>query len=205
MVSRRRFIGQAQQTLYTELEYIEATGTQYIDTKYICSENTKIEIDFSISAYSIFHSLFGAAGTKATNRFVAQLYKMEEIQARIGDTGKRISFKFEIGQRYVLIQSKQTLNLNGTELGDWTNDNMRFAKDTDSLFLMAINNKTPTNSYTYLFKGRIYGFKIYESNILAMDLIPVLDSNKVPCMYDKISNEFLYNKGTGEFLYAYKE
>lgn len=205
MISRRRFMGQLRDSRFTELEYIEATGTQYIDTKYICSEDTKIEIDFSVSAYSIFHSLFGTAGTKATNRFVAQLYKMEEIQARIGVDVKQIPFEFEIGQRYVLIQSKWALNVNDTELGDWTNDNTRFTKDANSLYLMAINNKTPTNSYTYLFKGRIYSFKIYESNILAMDLIPVLDSSRVPCFYDKISNKFLYNKGTGEFSYAYKQ
>lgn len=185
---------------YTELEYLESTGTQYIDTEYICSKDTKIEIDFAVSAYSIFHSLFGIAGNQAIKCFVAQLYKIEELHARIGSGLKRIPFEFEIGQRYILIQSKQTINVNGTELGNWTNDNVPFGQDADSLFLMAIRNKTATNAYTYLFKGRTYGFKIYESNILAMDLVPTLDSNNTPCMYDKVNSKFYYNQRNRRFL-----
>ena len=206
MVNRRRFMGQLQDSRYTELEYIEATGTQYIDTEYICSENTKIEIDFSISAYSIYHSLFGAAGNRTTKRFVGQVLKNVMLITYIGTAYKNPKFEFEIGQRYVLVQSKQMVSLNGTDLGSWSGS-MSFTKDTDtSLFLMAINDKSNnTGVFGYKFKGRIYGFKIYENDILAMDLIPVLDSNKVPCFYDKISNELLYNKGTGEFLYAYKQ
>lgn len=191
---RRLMMFVKKQDEYKELKYIESTGTQYIDTEYICSEDTKIEIDFAVSAYSIFHSLFGIAGNQANKYFVTQLYKMEEMQARIGSSLKKIPFKFEIGQRYVLIQSKQTLNVNGTELGNWTNDNISFRQDKDSLFLMAIRNKSASNSYTYLFKGRIYGFKIYEGDILTINLVPTLDSNNTPCMYDKVNKKFYYNK-----------
>jgi hypothetical protein len=37
---------------------------------------------------------------------------------------------------------------------------------------------------------------------LVADFIPVLDLNDTPCMYDKVSGELFYNKGTGEFLYG---
>lgn len=31
-------------------------------------------------------------------------------------------------------------------------------------------------------------------------LIPVLDFNYVPCMFDEMSSEFFYNQGKGEFI-----
>ena len=200
MISRRRFMGQAQQTLYTELEYIEATGTQYIDTKYICSNDTKIEIDFTVVDFGTVNALFGIIDTNVgVNSYFYSWINNKKLQFRFGPVVKTMPTELEIGQRYVLIQSKQKASVNDVELGGWSDT---LTKATSSIFLMALRNRIIAS---YQFKGRIYSFKIYESNILTMDLIPVLDSSKVPCFYDKISNEFLYNKGTGEFSYAYKQ
>ena len=32
-----------------------------------------------------------------------------------------------------------------------------------------------------------------------MDLIPVIDKNNVACLYDKVSGQFFYNQGSGNF------
>lgn len=46
---------------------------------------------------------------------------------------------------------------------------------------------------------RIYSFKITDVyGTATIDLIPVLDENNVPCMYDKVSGEYLYNASTVE-------
>ena len=202
MVSRRRFMGQSQDSRYTELEYIESTGTQYIDTKYICSNDTKIEIDFTVVNFDTrLNALFGIIDTSVgANSYFYSWINNKELQLRFGQVGKTMSTELEIGQRYVLIQGKQKASVNDVELGGWSN---ALTKATNSIFLMALRNNTIAS---YQFKGRIYGFKIYENDILAMDLIPVFDNKiGVACMYDKISNEFLYNKGTGKFLYEYKQ
>lgn len=47
------------------------------------------------------------------------------------------------------------------------------------------------------FIGKIYRFSV-EGQI---NLIPALDQNGTPCMYDKISHSPFYNAGTGEFGY----
>ena len=198
MVSRRRFMGQ----LYTELEYIESTGTQYIDTKYVCSNDTKIEIDFTVVNFDTrLNALFGIIGASVgANSYFYSWINNKKLQLRFGPVGKTMSTELEIGQRYVLIQGKQKASVNDVELGGWSNT---LTKAANSIFLMALRNNTAAS---YQFKGRIYGFKIYENDILVMDLIPVFDNKiGVACMYDKISNEFLYNKGTGKFLYEYKQ
>ncbi|MGO5077457.1 hypothetical protein ACTQ3J_06465 [Oscillospiraceae bacterium LCP25S3_E3] len=201
MISRRRFMGRSQQSLYTELEYIESTGTQYIDTKYICSNDTKIEIDFAIGSFDTRNALFGIIDSSVgANSYFYSWINNKKLQLRFGQFGKTMSTELEIGQRYVLIQGKQKASVNDVELGGWSNT---LTKAANSIFLMALRNNTVAS---YQFKGRIYGFKIYENDILVMDLIPVFDNKiGVACMYDKISNEFLYNKGTGKFLYEYKQ
>lgn len=50
--------------------------------------------------------------------------------------------------------------------------------------------------------GKIYYTKIWQNNVLVRDMIPVLDWNYVPCMYDKVSDELFYNQGTGNFSYG---
>lgn len=49
---------------------------------------------------------------------------------------------------------------------------------------------------------KLYYIKFYDSeDTLLRDFIPVLDSNNVPCLYDKVSNTYFYNQGSGTFLY----
>ena len=45
---------------------------------------------------------------------------------------------------------------------------------------------------------RMYSFKIDNY----INLIPCLDSDNKPCMYDTVSKKTFYNNGTGEFLYG---
>ena len=99
-------------------------------------------------------------------------------------------------RKYKMLQSQNALVLDGVDYGGWSSS---VTKSKLTMYLMARNNNGLAGNF---FKGRIYGFKIYENNILVVNLIPVLDDNKVPCFYDKISNELLYNKGTGEFNYS---
>ena len=48
---------------------------------------------------------------------------------------------------------------------------------------------------------RIYSFTISKDGEKIMNLIPALDRNGTPCMYDTVSKQTFYNAGTGKFLY----
>ena len=62
-----------------------------------------------------------------------------------------------------------------------------------NVYLFGTNRGT-TKRY---FSGRIYRFFV-EGQI---NLIPALDLNGAPCMYDTITKQPFYNKGTGKFGY----
>ena len=50
-------------------------------------------------------------------------------------------------------------------------------------------------------KVRIKRFYITRGGAYTLNLIPALDRNGTPCMYDTVSKQTFYNVGTGKFLY----
>lgn len=196
MTDRRRFLFKKQEMPYTKIKYIESTGTQYIDTKYICGNDVQIETEFEyLQIDSVFRCIYGKQ-TKTAAEDAITVSQAVNYTVQAYWRTNLTPFTLEKDRRYKMLQSQNALVLDGVDYGGWSSS---ITKSQLTMYLMARNNNGSAGNF---FKGRIYGFKIYESNILAMDLIPVLDSSKVPCFYDKISNELLYNKGTGEFNYS---
>lgn len=196
MTDRRRFLFKKQEMPYTKIKYIESTGTQYIDTKYICGNDVRIETEFEyLQIDSVFRCIYGKQ-TKTASEDAITVSQAVNYTVQAYWRTNLTPFTLEKDRRYKMLQSQNALVLDGVDYGGWSSS---ITKSQLTMYLMARNNNGSAGNF---FKGRIYGFKIYESNMLAMDLIPVLDSSKVPCFYDKISNELLYNKGTGEFNYS---
>lgn len=64
------------------------------------------------------------------------------------------------------------------------------------------------NAYNSMFDSqnmRMYDFEIRESGNLVHKYVPCLDPNDVPCVYDYVTEEYLYNAGTGNFTYGTDE
>ena len=57
-----------------------------------------------------------------------------------------------------------------------------------------------TSSNKFIGNMRLYYFKLYNDGVLIRNFIPVLDKNGTPCMYDKVTGQFFYNAGTGNFI-----
>ena len=47
---------------------------------------------------------------------------------------------------------------------------------------------------------KLYYFTIWQNGVKAREMIPVVDWQDVPCMYDKVTGTLFYNAGTGEFV-----
>lgn len=50
----------------------------------------------------------------------------------------------------------------------------------------------------YTHKARFYYVKIWEGDTLVRDIIPVLDSNNIPCFFDKVNANFHYYEVNGQ-------
>lgn len=190
-----------------ELAYLECAGAQYIDTgiKPDFANGDSIEISFykSTFANSSF-TIFGSRQSPALNGFYALAHTLVACDS-VGYT---------------------TVGWNNPPVGDYTlkiNDEYVISNGTSyampkritcaySMYLFTLNqnnspltlneNNSPIN--LYYIGCKIYEWKYWKSGVLTQHLIPVIDNNDVPCMYDTVSQTFFYNQGAGEFLYGEK-
>ena len=186
------------------LLYLESTGTQYLDTEIIGKSGIRAFLDFEfISGNLADYIVFGSASNKWANRFYP-------VSARGGawvlGYGARISATSApvLGQRYAveseLSVGKQTMAVDGNILISSANNT---SVDTKmSMYLFAVHSTGDGGTVKIYGGSRIYSCWIEVDGVLARDIIPVLDWDDVPCMYDKVSGEMFYNAGTGEFLYG---
>ncbi len=182
---------------YIQLEYIESTGTQYIDTGVLAESGKSWEIEFSFS--SLVNN--GFIGARVSNfRFWFILYS-SYFDLGLGDDRYISSVPIVAGNRY-----KNTLVTDNNGWVSYIND-IEVAKGNDvatketikgSIYLFKINNVSGSG---YSGNSRIYYTKIWDGDALIYDFIPVLRLNGgKPGMYDKVSGRFFTNQGTGEFI-----
>lgn len=179
---------------YTELAYLESTGTQYIDTKIIPTINSKIMLKGVQGATDC--ALFG----------VSDVFYCFDNSSRTyySLAGKNDSFSYRIGGKEIeLIMSKEDgVIINGTTYADLSSVSTTIvASYSVVLFGRRANS---SGSVAKLGQNRLYYCKVWDGDTLVRDFIPVLDMDDVPCMFDKVSGEFFYNQGTGAFQYGTK-
>ena len=196
----KQFLPMYKNTKYfTELEYIESTGTQYIDTGYCPSSNTKIEAKFKMNETpNNFKWLFLSRNeTVAGNGYGLGCDGSGYISSEYNNR-QTSSTKLTNNTDYIVVKDKNVCKINDITL---TNTVSEFTVNYP-LTIFALNDHGSVNPA--ISKANLYYFKIYENDILVRDMIPVLDNNKVPCLYDKVSDQFFYNQGTGTFKYKEK-
>lgn len=183
---------------YIECEYLESTGTQYIDTGITSSSNLKITIDYMILGYSR-----GSDGTRAScvmrvsnsagrvNIIPIINNRGNQMQFGWGNTYQNFSFTTNINQKYHAEIDNGVLTIDGTQVGSIPNT---FSTQSNiEIFRLKADERV-----------REYGCKMWDNDVLIRDLVPCLDNNGVPCMYDSVSKTTFYNAGTGEFTYKVK-
>lgn len=191
---------------YKRCEYLESTGTQYIDTEVLPSNNTGIDIRFRVLQYE--------------NKEIPDQYTCFIFGGESAWQGS--SFDFQAG-KYGLVYNKTKVGTeyNTETLSDFNKDvhdlkiiNQQYYFDNNFQYdLLNINtNEWNANSSIILFgikrnnniqrldSAKIYCCKLYNGENLERNLIPCLDSNNRPCMYDTVSGQTFYNQGTGEFI-----
>ena len=195
----------------TELKYIESTGTQWIDVgvnKIMTRKEDKISVGFeprnvSNSAY-LFGVMTGSRGgairTRSATWIQASIWQGGGPAAANVDT---IYKKFDIE-----ISTTEGFILDGVfQVAAGTGSMSIYGVDYFPLCIGAHVTASGQAATTYQVtptKGRYYYLKVEQEGVLIRDMIPVLDWNDVPCMYDHLSGELFYNNGTGDFLYANK-
>ena len=170
----------------------------YFDTGYYYNENTRIEMKINLLGGSNYPTPIGSRyNTSGTDN--KQLF--------IATAGTRIYYAFgstEVYKDNFFSRNSDVIFKTGgrvlsREQGGTKNEvvtNTYGANAVASLYLFAANlNGTPwSDSYCIM---TFYYCKIFEGNNLVHYYLPVVDGNNVPCLYDCITGNYIYNSGTG--------
>lgn len=194
-----------QSSPYTELEYIQGIGAQYLDTGITPKATQRIEIEVQLDAVTAYERLFGVTDNGAVTRgnvlgdygsdnfFVVKFangsFEYDTVPVKIT---MLLNTKYKLSVDY----STKEVKLDDVSLGHVTETPTEMPAGTiNHILLFSASNSDVAPS-----KMKLYSFKIYEGDELVLDLIPVKrNSDNVVCAYDTVSEEYFTNEGTGVF------
>lgn len=183
----------------TELEYIQATGTQYIDTGYKpTSNNLKFHLDFKQDASIGSQSLFGAESNSGTRQWPIVPHGGNGKYAHyLGNTSGYMSTAIPVGpiHDYTLHVNNGalTIDLDGVRTtGSYSGELLK----TYNIFLFANNIDGTAGQFA---QNKVYRFQIWDNDILVRDMIPCKKADGTVGMFDKIGKTFYGNSGSGSF------
>lgn len=187
---------------YEVIDYIESSGTQYIDTGVIATQGNsyKIESKFIFDNNNGF-ALYGSQPSSTQRGFVCYLNADGKVYMTSGSStagDSTCNFDYSINTEYEIehnIDTSNSLisaNVNGTSLNNFTySGNIDTA---NSLYILNNNGQSNQIAYTKLFY-----FRIYDNGTLVRNFIPIKTSDGVYALLDQVNNKAYYNAGTGSF------
>ena len=190
-------VGAYVENEYTQLEYLQSTGYQYIDTGYKPNNNTNIKTKLFVGQNG--KSPFGSRWSGSPN--------YDTYGAYIGNNGAlTLYYGRYSSDKYLTINSftKNVVHDVSFKTNNIVFDGVSYPiamddfNSTTNLYIGAFNDN---GTASFPLVGRIYSFNITESNVTIRSLIPVRrNRDGILGMYDTVTGTFFTNAGTGEFI-----
>lgn len=181
----------------TELEYIQSSGTQYIETGFIPNQDTRVVMDFDLISVSSegWASLFATRTDNSATRAFALFSNAAFSSAYDQYASQTLQPKVSLNGRHLVDKNKNTTSLDGTVISTFPYE--AFTGDAP-LRLLWESSATTQNKYPFI--GKLNSCQIYDNGLLERDYIPAKLSNGEVGLYDRVFHEFYRNAGTGEFV-----
>lgn len=192
---------------YKKCTYLQSNGNQYIDTGFVPNAETGLyyKVQHIGTGNMLPFGVNGSNGSCYPPRYNSANTYLTYYWGNNSVGNNNLMFKPNVGDDYLFSAS---VNLyNDDTVNVWSEDTEwhggirhdMVSVYTSSLYLFSFNNGSGAMDTTYgKFVGRIFRAKITQGQELVHDYIPCLDDNNKPCMFDLITQETLYNQGTGE-------
>lgn len=179
---------------YTPLEYIESTGSQYVDTGFKPNQDTRVVCDFEVLSTNTSESHVSSARTNGGTPLWTLYYDGSKYATRYG-TGAVQTISSPAGSgRHVFDKNKNVLSIDGKTVNTVT-----YATFTVSstLTIFCRNDGTAKNAYI---KGRLQSYCLYDNGTLVRDYIPVQRLDGTVGLLDRANNVFYPDAAGGNFI-----
>lgn len=184
---------------YQEVEYIESTGTQYIDTGIIPDQNSGFDVvyltkDSTSNIINSWGSIFGSRYASLEREF--QLTTYSSNSSYLG------TLRFETSSYNAGITVNKKMHSTLISQVYTNNDDVSFTiggtfTSPQTLTVFALNNNGEIIQHGSL---QLYSFKLYNGETVVRDFIPCYRKlDGVIGLFDIIENKFYINSGSGTF------
>lgn len=200
---------------YNLVDYIESTGTQFIDTGYVMtSSHEKVLIEYEKTNTSSSVSLFGAeknGSNGSSNRTFSIIpHGTSSSTIYVGDSSSGAAIPSETNVRYSSVIEAKNLSVttSTTKVSDGTtvtsssaytlNNGGAFTFVDHSINIFA--NHTSSANGDQKSSVKLYKFVLWDNGTLVRYYVPVIrKSDGVAGLYDIKNDVFYTNSGTGTF------
>ena len=176
---------------YKRLEYIQSTGTQYINTGFKPNNNTRVVMDLLYTGNESISNEFGAWNSSNNASFICLTTGKNNLYSFYGNTSKQVSANRTV--RHTVDMDRNVVKMNGTTM--ITFDQMSF-QCIYPMFLCCFNNVGATENMTSM---HIYSCQIYDNDVIVRDFTPCQTSSGNIGLWDDVNSVFYGNAGTGTF------
>ena len=190
---------------YTQVDYIESSGTQYINTGLFPDSNLKVETKIEVTSTNQDITVFGSSLASSGGNSLGGYYHLTPYNNKWyyganSSEGNGGSYSATAGTQYEIIFNDEDngIKINGTSIAS----NKTFVGISDSTLTIS---RRGTSSARRFGRFKYFYFKIYnkDTNALVRDYIPCYrNSDNVVGMYDLVNNVFYTNAGAGAFTYG---
>lgn len=185
---------------YTQVDYIQSSGTQYIDSGVIGNGNIGFDIEWETNDAQ---TIFGSRTSYNLNQYQLTTYKgsgMENGYFGYGNGGSekwnKIYYNYNKKNHISFINNLLTLDDGTTKTIAYQNFN---TPKTITIFAL----QGPNGGISEKTSSKLYNLKFYEKEKIIRNFVPCYrnDDNEIG-LYDTINNIFYTNIGTGTFTYG---
>ena len=191
---------------YTRLEYIQSTGTQYIDTGVILNSEATITTVAQANSFTGTgpFAFWGFMGAGTVPRWGWSIYSDKWLS----DLNNTRPMSAADTQKHTFVNTCYYVNNNlyydsfvdGNSIytsAQTTQNITLYANNTLSAYLFARNNNNTAGNFL---SCRIFSYEIVQDGVKVLNLVPCRrNSDSELGMYDLVSGQFFTNQGTGDF------
>ena len=174
---------------YKRLEYIQSTGTQYVDTLFKPNSNTKFVVDLQISNNSCH--VFGAR-TSYLKKALCLFWKSNSAAAIQVSNTQFDAGAFDETARHKVTMTATELYMDGNLQKSYSTD---YFQCEQNAWLMSCYSSSASEYAS----GKLYSCQIYDNGTLIRDYIPCQTTAGEIGLWDDVNSVFYGNAGTGTF------
>ena len=188
-----------------EVEFLESTGTQWINTGVPGVDGYTFKADFMYtSLYSSYNYIAGSNGGSTNRIYFTRLDRTSGLfRMTYNNSAGGSYYGVAVGERYkletVARRGFQSVKVDGVEV---YGNNIATTVNTGINFFIFAASSVGGSGTTGECAAKLYSAQFYDSNgTLVRDYIPVRKGT-VGYLYDRVSGTLFGNAGTGAFTYG---